>query len=71
MISDNATCFKNEEVKLSEELTSLQVKWKLIIKASPWWGGLWERLAQSTKRILTKSLFRATVTYEELLTLIV
>ena len=43
MISDNATCFKNEEVKLSEELTSLQVKWKLIIKASLWWGGLWER----------------------------
>ena len=43
MISDNTTCFKNEEVKLSEELTSLQVKWKLIIKASLWWGGLWER----------------------------
>ena len=71
MISDNATCFKNEEVKLSEELTSLQVKWELIIEASPWWGGLWERLAQSTKRILIKSLFRATVTYEKLLKLIV
>ena len=26
MISDNATCFKNEEVKLGEELTSLQIK---------------------------------------------
>ena len=44
LISDNATCFRNEEVK---------------------------RLVQSTKRILRKSLFRATVTYEELLTLIV
>ena len=33
MISDNATCFKN--VKLSEELTSLQIKWKFIIEASP------------------------------------
>ena len=32
MISDNATCFKNEEVKLSEELTSLQIRWKFIIK---------------------------------------
>ena len=71
LISDNATCFKNEEVKLSEELTSLQMKWKFIIEVSPWWGGFWERLVQSTKRILRKSLFRATVTYEELLTLIV
>ena len=44
LISDNATCFRNEEVK---------------------------RLVQCTKRILRKSLFRATVTYEELLTLIV
>ena len=71
MISDNATCFKKEEVKLSEELTSLQIKWKFIIEASPWWGGFWERLVLSTKRTLRKSLFRATVTYEELLTLIV
>ena len=69
MISNNATCFKN--VKLSEELTSLQIKWKFIIEASPWWGGFWEWLVQSTKRTLRKSLFRATVTYEELLTLIV
>ena len=54
MISDNATCFKNEEVKLSEELTSLQIKWKFIIEASPWWGGFWERIVQFTKRILRK-----------------
>ena len=71
MISDNATCFKNEEVKLSEELTSLQIKWKFIIEASPWWGGFWGRLIQSTKRISRKLLLRTTVTYEELLTLII
>ena len=71
MISDSATCFKNEEVKLSEELTSLQIKWKFIIEASPWWGGFWKRIVQSTKRILRKSLFCATMTYEELLTLMV
>ena len=34
-------------------------------------GGFWEGLVHSTKRILRKALFRATVTYEELLTLIV
>ena len=64
MTPDNATCFKNKDVKLSEELTSLQIKWKFIIEASPWWGGFWERLVQSTKRILRKSLSCATVTYE-------
>ena len=42
-----------------------------ITEASQWWGGFWERLVQSSKRTLRKSLFRATVTYEELLTLIV
>ena len=70
MISDNVS-FKSEEVKLSEELISIQIKWKFITEASPWWSGFWERLVLSTKRTLRKSLFRATVTYEELLTLIV
>ena len=71
MISDNAICFKNEEVKLSEEPRSLQINWKFIFQASPWWGGFWERLVQSNRQILTKSLFRVTVTYEELLTVII
>ena len=49
MIYDNATCFKKEEVKLSEELTSLLIKWKFIIEGSPWWGdSFWERLVKST-----------------------
>ena len=46
MISDNATtCFKNKEVKLSEKPTSLQMKWKFIIEASPWWCGFWEQFS--------------------------
>ena len=71
MISDNATSFKNEEVKLSEELVKLKVKWKFIIAASPWWGGFWERLVKTVKRSLRKILFRASVTYEELTTVII
>ena len=70
MISDNATCFKNEEVKLNEELLRLRVKWQFIVEASPWWGGFWERLVQSVKRCMRKILFRASVNYEELLTVI-
>ena len=70
MVSDNATCFKSEEVRLNEELLRLRVKWQFIVEASPWWGGFWERLFQTVKRSLRKVLFRASVTYEELLTTI-
>ena len=70
MVSDNATCFKSEEVRLNEELLRLRVKWQFIVEASPWWGGFWERLVQTVKRSLRKVLFRASVTYEELLTTI-
>ena len=71
MISDNATCFKNEEVKMNAELIELRVKWQYIVEAAPWWGGFWERLVQTVKRSLRKILFRASVTYEELETVLV
>ena len=71
MISDNASCFKSDEVKLNEELVKMHVKWKFIIEASPWWGGFWERLVRTVKRSLRKVLFRASVNYEELETIII
>ena len=70
LISDNATCFKNEELRLSEELLELHIRWKYIVEASPWWGGFWERLIQTVKRALRKVLYRASVNYDELLTII-
>ena len=70
IISDNGTCFKNEEVRLSEEFTRLNIFWKFIVAASPWWGGFWECLVQSVKRSLRKILFRSTVNYEELVTIV-
>ena len=70
IISDNGTCFKNEEVRLSEELTRMNIFWKFIVAASPWWGGFWECLVQSVKRSLRKILFRSTVNYEELVTIV-
>ena len=71
MISDNATCFKNEEVKLSEELVILGIKWKFIVESSPWWGGFWERLIKSMKRTLNRIIFRSSVNYEEFLTVVI
>ena len=70
IISDNGTCFKNEEIRFSEELTRMNISWKFIAAASPCGGGLWERLAQSVKRLLRKILFRSTVNYEELVTIV-
>ena len=67
-ISDNATCFTGPE--LTEYLQLMGSKWQFIIEASPWWGGFWERLVQSTKRCLRKCLGRAKLTYEELLTVL-
>ena len=69
MISDNGTCFKNEEIRFSEELTRMNISWKFISCFSLW-GGLWERLVQSVKRLLQKILFRSTVNYEELVTIV-
>ena len=48
-ISDNDTNFRSEELKLSEELLILGIKWQFIVKAAPWWEGLWERLVQTVK----------------------
>ena len=67
-VSDNATCFTGPEMK--SFIQSVESKWKFILEASPWWGGYWERLVQSCKRILRKVLGKAKLTYEELLTVI-
>ena len=46
------------------------IRWLFNIEAAPWQGGLFERLIQSTKRILRKSLRKEILTYNELLTLL-
>ena len=70
MISDNATCFKNEELRLSEELLEMGIRWKFMIEASPWWGGFWEKMVQAVKSSMRKILWRSSVNYEELLTIL-
>ena len=67
---DNSTCFKNEEVRLSEALTRMGISWKFIVAALPWWGGFLVRLVQFVKRSLRKILFRSTVKFEELVAIV-
>ena len=68
-ISDNATCFTGPE--LTNFVQQINSEWTFILEASPWWGGFWERMVKSAKRCLRKTLGKALLDFEELLTVIV
>jgi hypothetical protein len=63
-----ASIFNDPDV--SNYFESLQIEWSFNLQRAPWWGGLFERLIRSTKRCLKKVLGKASVTYEELLTIL-
>ena len=68
IISDNGKAFVSEEVQ--DFAASKNIQWKFNLEAAPWQGGFFERMVGSTKRCLKKLLFRSTVTFNELLTLL-
>ena len=70
-ISDNGTNFCSEEVKLSEELLIIGIKWQFIVEAAPWRGTFWKRLVQTVKGSLPNLLFKSTVKYDDLETIII
>ena len=79
IISDNGKTFvsaaqiienmlKTSEVQ--QHLAGLKVKWVFNLEKAPWWGGFFERLIQSVKRCLKKTIGKAKLTYDELLTVL-
>ena len=70
-ISDSGTNFCSEEEKLRQELMILGIKWQFIVEAAPWWGGFWETLLETVKQSLRSILFKSTVTYDDLETIII
>ena len=50
--------------------TQVGMEWTFNLEKVPWWGGLFERMVKSTKRCLRKTIRRAKLTYDELLTAI-
>ena len=54
-----------------KHLVNKGVKWTFNLERAPWWGGYFERLVQSMKRCLKKTLKNAKVTSEELKTVLV
>ena len=80
LMSDNGKTFRGsskEIVKIARSkevfryLAINGVSWRFIVEKAPWWGGFWERLIQSVKRCMKKSLGRTTLSYDELNTLLV
>ena len=80
MVSDNGKTFKSaarEITKLMNDpgvkqyFANARMKWTFNLEKAPWWGGIFERLVRSVKRCLKKTIGGATLTYEELLTVVV
>ena len=63
----NASKFHNNIV---DELANGETEWKFIPPYSPHFGGLWEAAVKSAKSHLRKVIGDATLTYEELATLL-
>ena len=79
IVSDNAknftsayqvllALFKNMEVQ--GFFNSKKIKWKFILQKSPSHDGFYERMLQSVKRNLRKTLQNAQLNYEELITVL-
>ena len=80
--SDNARTFKRadqdirelwrsiKEPELLRYFTEKGIKWKYIAERAAWWGGFWERLVRSVKTCLKKVMGRASLSFEEMTSLL-
>ena len=80
LLSDNASTFKAAHKELTqlfnlpevhEFLLNKRVQWRFNLERASWWGGVFERLIQSTKRCLKKIIGQARLNYDELQTLVI
>ncbi|GBO40248.1 hypothetical protein AVEN_164417-1, partial [Araneus ventricosus] len=82
IISDNAKSFKATDNILREFAKILvdvdlkkfvgihEITWQFIPPHAPWWGGFYERLMRSIKEPLRKILGRASLSFEEMTTIL-
>lgn len=76
--SDNGTNFVGTENLLrkldwdcsGKSFAAERIIWKFNPPTASWWGGFWERLIGLLKQLLRKTLGRAHLSYEDLLTLL-
>ena len=79
VISDNAKTFKSASKELEKimndpsvirHFTQEGIKWSYNLEKAPWWGGFYERLVKSLKSGLKKTIGRAKLTQDELVTVV-
>jgi len=46
----------------------IRLEWSFNLEKAPWWGGIFERMVKSLKGCLHKTIGKARLTYEELMT---
>ena len=55
-------------VEVKHHFSDVNVEWTFNLEKAPWWGGMFERMIQSMKRCLSKTIGSARLMYDELLT---
>ena len=79
VISDNGKTFKSASRASAQIFDNTEVRthfaqrvsWIFNLERAPWWGGFFECLIKSAKRYLKKVVGQSTLTYDELVTLVV
>ena len=80
IISDNAKTFKAaakdievvlQDPEVQRHFAGLNIKWTFNMERALWWDGVFDRMIQTTKRCLRKSIGSAKLTIDELLTAVV
>ena len=78
-LSDNGKTFKAaakyiksvmKDGTVTKYLTGLGTEWMFNVERAPWWGGVFERMVQSTKRCLRKIVGRSLFSFDELVTVL-
>ena len=78
--SDNATTFVkcretckvlDAHLKQAHKNQGLRIKWDLITPRAPWWGGFYERMVGSAKKLLLKQMHRVPFNIDEISTVLV
>ena len=78
VFSNNGTNFVGTENELkrlnwsviAEYSAVKRIKWKFNPPSAAWWGGWWERIVRIIKQLLRRVLAKASVNYEDMLTIL-
>ena len=77
IISDNGKTFKAAAKTITSVLNHpevlhyfarVEMQWSFNLEKAPWWGNVFERMIKSVKHCLRKTIGRAKLTHDELLT---